>query len=88
MCLGEIVRLVEVGADGAAVAQRGSRTVPVSLITLGAPATVGDWVVMHAGFALSRLTDDEAREAIALRSSTTPAAPGDRPHELEREGPT
>lgn len=95
MCLGEVVRLVEVGTDGAALAQLGSRTVPVSLLTLDEQVVAGDWVVMHSGFALSRLTDDEASEALALRStppgsrSTPPAPPGGRQqHQLEREGPT
>lgn len=70
MCLGEIVRLVEVGTDGAALAQLGSRTIPVSLLTLEEQVVAGDWVVMHSGFALQRLTDDEASEALALRSTS------------------
>lgn len=29
-------------------------------------AAVGDWVIVHAGFAISRLDEDEARETLEL----------------------
>jgi len=29
-------------------------------------AKVGDWVIVHAGFAISRLDEDEARETLDL----------------------
>ena len=31
----------------------------------------GDWVLVHSGFALARLTADEAREAEQIRKTTT-----------------
>jgi len=74
MCLGEVVQLVEVRSGGQALASAGSRTVPVSLITLDVPVGAGDWVVVHSGFALARLSSDEALEAIALRSGASTGA--------------
>jgi len=74
MCLGEVVQLVEVQSGGQAVAQVGSRTVPVSLLTLDVPVGAGDWVVMHSGFALARLSPEEAFEALALRAASRASA--------------
>lgn len=73
MCLGELAEVIEVGTDGAVVAG-GNRTRTVSLITLTEPVTPGDWVVIHSGFALARVTAEEAREATALRR-TSPQIP-------------
>jgi hydrogenase expression/formation protein HypC len=39
---------------------------PASLMMLGEKVTVGDYVLIHAGFAISRLDEDEARETLAL----------------------
>ncbi len=39
---------------------------PASLIMLGEDVAVGDYVLIHAGFAISRLDEDEARETLAL----------------------
>ncbi len=69
MCLGELAEVIEVGTDNAVVSG-GGRTRTVSLLTLTEPLTPGDWVVIHSGFALARLTAEEAREAIALRTTS------------------
>ncbi len=66
MCLGEIVQLVEVAGDRA-VGRRGEAAVPLSLITLEGPVAPGDWVVAHSGFALERLSAQEAAAALAVR---------------------
>lgn len=80
MCLGEIGRVRELRADARAVeglggmagweavVDVGPRTLPVSLVTLDVPVAVGDWVVVHAGLALARLEEEQARTALALRS--------------------
>jgi len=85
MCLGEVVQLVEVLPAGQALASLGTRTVPVSLLTLDEPVRAGDWVLMHSGFALSRLTREEALEALALRSTAPTGAPT---QVLDRAAPT
>jgi len=69
MCLGELAEVVDVSAATARVSG-GGRIRSVSLLTLTEPVTPGDWVVIHSGFALARLTADEAREAIALRTTS------------------
>jgi hydrogenase expression/formation protein HypC len=37
-----------------------------SLMILDEPVRVGDFVIVHAGFAISRLDEEEARETLAL----------------------
>jgi hydrogenase expression/formation protein HypC len=69
MCLGMPCELVQLGSDGSAVVLDGCRTLTVSLLTLGDPVAPGDWVLVHAGFALARLTPEQALEARALRST-------------------
>ena len=73
MCVGELAQVIEVAAGTALVSGDG-RTRAVSLLTLTDPLDPGDWVVLHSGFVLARLTADEAAEAIALRS-TSPTIP-------------
>jgi hydrogenase expression/formation protein HypC len=67
MCLGELGQVRAVVADGALVVESASRTSTVSAMVLDQPVSIGDWVVMHAGFALAVLTDDEAHEALVAR---------------------
>jgi hydrogenase expression/formation protein HypC len=94
VCLGEVVRVRTTPVNGA-VETDGSRPGRVSLLTLGAPVAVGDWLLVHSGFALARLTDAEARAALALRSGTTgdaadartDARPVDRPARRDRPTP-
>lgn len=84
MCLGEIGRLVEVRGDVGIVALP-DRIADVSLVTLDDVVVVGDWVVVHSGFALERLSADEAAEALALRAwvpSAPPPAPQPSPAPL------
>jgi hydrogenase expression/formation protein HypC len=69
MCLGELAEVIEVGAQSAMVSGDG-RTRAVSLLTLTDPVAPGDWVVVHSGFALARLTAEQAREANALRTTS------------------
>ena len=69
MCLGELAEVIDVGTQNALVSG-GGRTRTVSLLTLTDPLTPGDWVVIHSGFALARLTAEQAREATALRMTS------------------
>lgn len=85
MCLGEVGRVVRLLDDGRVEVRTPERTLAVSLIALegggsggdaaggDAPRTAvssGDWLLVHAGFALERLGADEAADALALRNST------------------
>jgi hydrogenase expression/formation protein HypC len=75
MCLGELAEVIDVGADSALVSG-GGPVRSVSLLALTDPLTPGDWVVTHAGFALARLTAEQAGEAIALRATLPTVEPG------------
>jgi hydrogenase assembly chaperone HypC/HupF len=69
MCLGELGRVLVVAA-GSADVQVGDRVRTVSLLTLDDPVASGDWVQIHSGFALAKLTAEEAGEAQQIRSIT------------------
>ena len=68
MCLGQLAEVIAVRADKALVSGGGPAR-SVSLLALTDPVTAGDWVVVHSGFALVRLSAEEARDAIALRNA-------------------
>lgn len=70
MCLGEVAQVVELRAGSSALVRCRQRTVTVSLLTLDEPVVPGDWVVCHSGFALGRVTPQEAAEAAAIRATT------------------
>lgn len=63
MCLGIPGQIVEVGADRPDLAMVDiagvRREIDVSLL-LDEPVTAGDWVLVHVGFALSRIDAEEA----------------------------
>ena len=68
MCLGipaQIVEVVDEADQLVRVDISGVRRT-VSLALLGDEAAPGDWVVIHVGFALSRIDEEEARATIAL----------------------
>ena len=67
MCLGipaQIVELVDTSAGLAKAEISGVRRA-VS-IALCPEAEVGDWVLVHVGFALSRIDEQQARETLEL----------------------
>ena len=70
MCLGEIAQVTDVVDDRTVRARVGERVVTVSLLTLDGPASPGEWLQVHSGFALARLTEEERREAELIRNST------------------
>ena len=71
MCLGipgQLIELVDREAGLARVDISGVRR-EVSVALVDDPATpleVGDWVLIHVGFALARIDEDDARETLAL----------------------
>lgn len=70
MCLGELAEVTQVNERGTAEVCSGGRTKTVSLLTLEGPVVPGDWVVIHSGFALERITAAEADEAALIRAAT------------------
>ena len=71
MCLGIPGRIVEIPDREAGLAivdiSGVRRSVSVALVDEpAAPIEVGDWVLIHVGFALARIDEDDARETLAL----------------------
>lgn len=70
MCLGEVVQVLATLPDRTVetTGAPGARGARVSLLALTGTVAPGDWLLVHSGFALERLTAAEARAALALRS--------------------
>jgi hydrogenase expression/formation protein HypC len=69
MCLGEICEVTEVRPGGRALVRGDRREQEVLLMTVSGTVAPGDWLVCHSGFALDRISAEEAREARAIRST-------------------
>jgi hydrogenase maturation factor len=69
MCLGEICEVTELRPGGRAVVRSDQRVQEVLLMTVDGDVAPGDWLVCHSGFALNRISSDEAREARSIRST-------------------
>lgn len=67
MCLAIPAKIVEVLPNGMARAQIGesSTYIPVSTLLLPEPSHPGDYVIVHAGFALHRLEPEDAHASLA-----------------------
>ena len=77
MCLGELAEVVEATDAHTVLVRSRGRTTAVSLLTLDGPVASGDWLLCHSGFALRRLTPQEARDAVALRATGSGATAAD-----------
>ena len=73
MCLALPARIVERTGDGGRV-RLGDALLAVSL-TLTPDAGVGDWVLVHAGLAIERVTEAAARETWMVVEDDAPAPP-------------
>lgn len=67
MCLALPVKVVEVGPGDAAVVDLGGVRKEISLALLDG-VQVGDYVILHVGYALSKLDPEEAERTLALFS--------------------
>ena len=68
MCLAIPAQIVELKDEGMARARVGeSQTfLNASVMLLPEPVEVGDYVIVHAGFAMHKLNADEAKETLRL----------------------
>jgi hydrogenase expression/formation protein HypC len=69
MCLGIPGRIVDLPADQPEIArvEVDGRLRDVNVMLLeDSPPKPGDWVLIHLGFALQTMTDDDAAETLAL----------------------
>ncbi|HOW43850.1 MAG TPA: HypC/HybG/HupF family hydrogenase formation chaperone [Candidatus Aminicenantes bacterium] len=64
MCLAVPMKVVEINGDMGVVESAGLRR-EAGLMLLDR-VKLGDWVIVHAGFAISKLTKKQARETLAI----------------------
>lgn len=65
MCLAIPARVVEIPEEGVAIVDLGGVRKEVSLALIDDVA-LGDYVIVHVGFALNRLDPEEAEKTLAL----------------------
>ena len=64
MCLGIPVKVIEVDGQSAIVDVGGARR-EISLLLLD-DVRPGEWVILHAGFAIQKMDEEEAEKTLAL----------------------
>lgn len=80
MCLAVPMKVTEVSEDGMARCQvgEGNTFVTTSTALLAEPPKPGEYVIVHAGFALRTLEPEDAEETLKLlREMLAAAKPGD-----------
>lgn len=65
MCLALPARIEQLLGEDCAIVNLGGVRKEISLALLDG-AAVGDYVIVHAGYALQRLDEEEARQTLAL----------------------
>lgn len=65
MCIGVPMRIVGIEGEEAMAEMDGVRR-PASLMMLDEAVVLGDYVIVHAGFAIARLDPAEAEETLSL----------------------
>lgn len=65
MCVGVPMQVVSIDNGNAITEIDGVRR-EASLMLLADEVKVGDFVIVHAGFAISRLDEEDARETLAM----------------------
>lgn len=68
MCLAIPARVVEISADDQAIVDLGGVRKDISL-ALVEGVKVGDYVIVHVGYALTRLDPEEADKTLALMAA-------------------
>jgi hydrogenase expression/formation protein HypC len=64
MCLAVPAKILSINGDMAVIELGGTQR-QASLTLLENPA-VGDWVIIHAGFAIEKLSEEDAEQTFAL----------------------
>jgi hydrogenase maturation factor len=75
MCLGTVGQITGLGPDRCVQILAGGREINGSLLAVSDTVGLGDWVVVHSGLVLARLTEHEAMDALELREPTCEGAP-------------
>ncbi len=72
MCLGIPAKVLETN-ESAAVVELGGVRREISVMLLD-DVRVGEWVIVHAGFAIEKLSEEEAQKTLALFREIADAA--------------
>ncbi|MCD4699047.1 MAG: HypC/HybG/HupF family hydrogenase formation chaperone [Phycisphaerae bacterium] len=64
MCLAIPAKIESLEGDEAVIDLAGARATTITSLT--PQAKVGDWVLVHAGYAITLLDEEEARETFAI----------------------
>jgi hydrogenase expression/formation protein HypC len=76
MCLGVPMQVISLEEDEIMAEIDGVKR-RASIALLDHPLNIGDYVIVHAGFAIAKLDEEEARETLALmRDLLTPESMG------------
>lgn len=65
MCVGVPMQVISIEGDQAVAEVDGVKR-EASLMLLDQEVKVGDFVIVHAGFAISKLDQEDARETLAM----------------------
>lgn len=65
MCLGIPAKIVEVDESGLGKVDYLGTKIKANLSLLE-EFKIGDWVILHAGFAISRMNEEEAQETLQI----------------------
>jgi hydrogenase expression/formation protein HypC len=65
MCLGIPSKIVEIDGSRATIDVYGARR-NISLLVLDEDVKIGDYVIVHAGFAIQKLQEDTAKETLGF----------------------
>ena len=65
MCVGVPMQVISIDGDDIVAETDGVRR-SASLMLLGDEINIGDFLIIHAGFAISKLDETEARETLQL----------------------
>lgn len=68
MCLGVPLKILEIKDETTAIADMGGSTIEISTI-FTPEVKVGDYVIVHAGFSISILSEEEAKEVFETLES-------------------
>ena len=64
MCLAVPAKILSIDGDSAMIELGGTQREASLMLLEG--AAVGDWVIVHAGFAIEKLSEEDAEQTFAL----------------------
>jgi len=73
MCLAVPMKLISIEGDSG-VAEQSGVTLPVNVMLIDNPQ-VGDYVIIHAGFAIQKMSEAEALETLGIFQEINQALP-------------